>query len=157
MRKDIKLIKVVVGIGNYEHAEEIVDMLKTMYTVEVVADAEEAYHTIHVFKPNLAILDFSLAKIHPIELYEGVALIHPEVSFVLCVTKDNFKVAQRVWNKRSADFIFKPFTPQQFIYSVNKVVRNIINIRDIEQLKRKIEFLQAELQALQQQAGRTEG
>ena len=140
-----KKIRLALGLGKNEKIEEIVAELRTMYEVEIVSDSEEAYHTIHVFKPDLAVLDFSLSKIHPIELYEGVALAHANVKFVLCVTEDNFQVAMRVWKRRSVDFIFKPFYPAQFVNNVNTIVRSMISAVEIKDLTKKISKLEAEI------------
>jgi len=141
-------VRIVVGLGDCERSEEIINQLKTMYEVEVVGDSEEAYHTIHVFKPHLAILDFSLSKIHPIELYEGVALAHAGVTFVLCVTEDNYKVAQKIWKQRSVDFIFKPFFPLQFVNNLNTIVRNLLNTRYLQENQDQIKSLQEEIDRL---------
>jgi len=140
-----KKIKVVIGLPRYERLDAVVPKLRTMYDVETISDSEEAYHTIHVFKPDVAVLDFALSKIHPIELYEGIALAHPYVNFILCGTEDNFQIAQRVWKQRACDFIYKPFTPDQFVANINRIVRNIINVKEIEQLKQYIGELEAKL------------
>lgn len=137
-------IKMVLGLGDYERAEEILTILRQMYEVQVVEDSEEAYHVIHVFNPDIAILDYTLSKIHPIELYEGIALAHPSVHFIICVNEDNFKVAERVWKRRACDFIFKPFFPEQFVNDVNKLVRNLLSAEEIEDLKSRIANLEAE-------------
>lgn len=141
-------VRLALGLGECERCTEIVEKLSTMYFVDVVADSEEAYHTIHVFKPDLAILDFSLSKIHPIELYEGVVLAHAHVKFVLCVNEDNFKVAQRVWKRRSVDFIFKPFYPEQFVNNVNTIVRNMLNIKEMKVMSERIALLEEQVSEL---------
>lgn len=137
--------KVVIGLYEFSGIDEVNDRLSSMYDLEVVADTEEAYHTIHVFKPDIAILDYSLSKIHPIELYEGIALAHAHVHFIICVTDDNYKVAQKVWKRRACDFIFKPFTVEQFISDVNKIVRNVFDLKEIDILKKRIKELEAEI------------
>jgi two-component SAPR family response regulator len=143
-----KKTKIVIGLHENEYCNDIVNRLKNMHELEVVYDTEEAYHTIHVFKPDIAILDYSLSKIHPIELYEGIALAHPHVHFVICVTDDNYKVAQKVWKRRACDFIFKPFTAEQFVCDVNKIVRNVFDLKEIEFLKKKIKDLEDEVDQL---------
>jgi two-component SAPR family response regulator len=140
--------KVVIGLHEFPDTKQIEKRLKTMYDLEIVSDTEEAYHTIHVFKPDIAILDYTLSKIHPIELYEGIALAHPYVHFVICVTEDNYKVAQKVWKRRSCDFVFKPFTIEQFISDVNKIVRNVYDLKEIDSLKKKIKTLESEIERL---------
>ncbi len=140
--------KIVIGLHEYEQIEVIAHCLKDMHEVEIVYDTEEAYHTIHVFKPDIAILDYALSKIHPIELYEGIALAHPHVHFVICVTEDNYKVAQKVWKRRSCDFIFKPFSPEQFVSDVNKIVRNVFDMKEIDSLRKRIKDLEGEIDQL---------
>lgn len=141
-------VRIVLGLSDVHDAETVRDLLLPMYDVEIVEDSEDAYHTIHVFKPDLAILDFSLDKIHPIELYEGMSFAHANVNFVMCVTEDNFQVAQRIWKQRSVDFIFKPFYPQQCVNNINTIVRNFLNMVEIEQLQNKVRELEDELKRL---------
>ena len=138
-------VKIVIGLKENNVLDDIKYNLSKMYIVEFVNDAEEAYHAIHDFKPNIVILDFSLEKIHPIELYEGVSMVHSHIGFVICVTEDNFKVAERVWSKRACDFIFKPFTPSQFINDINKIVRNFFDMQEIDILRKKVALLEKEL------------
>jgi len=143
-----KKTKIVIGLHEYPVLEEIQKRLSGMHDLEIVSDTEEAYHTIHVFKPDIAILDYALSKIHPIELYEGIALAHPHVHFVICVSDDNYKVAQKVWKRRSCDFIFKPFTVDQFVSDVNKIVRNVFDLKEIDNLKKRIFELETEIDRL---------
>ena len=141
-------VRIALGLGEYEQIDQIVTILSHMHDIEVVADSEEAYHTIHAFKPDIAVLDYSLSKIHPIELYEGIALAHKNVHFVICVTEDNYQIAQRVWKRRASDFIFKPFLPEQFVNDINKIVRNVFNFIEIEELQKRIKALEEELKLL---------
>ena len=143
--------KIVIGLEKYDRIDEIAERFKDMHDVEFVNDSEEAYHAIHVFKPDIAILDYALSKIHPIELYEGIALAHSSVHFVICVTEENYRVAQTIWKQRSCDFIFKPFFPEQFMSDVNKIVRNVYDMREINELKLKIDDLKNEINRLNQQ------
>ena len=141
-------VRIALGLGEYEHIDRIVAILSQMHDIEVVADSEEAYHNIHAFKPDIAVLDYSLAKIHPIELYEGIALAHAHVHFIICVTEENYQIAQRVWKRRASDFIFKPFFPEQFVNDINKIVRNVFNMIEIEELSERIKNLEKELKRL---------
>ncbi len=141
-------VRIAIGLHEYKHINEVVDILGQMHDIEIVADSEEAYHTIHAFKPDIAVLDYALSKIHPIELYEGIALAHANVHFVICVTEENYRIAQRVWKRRASDFIFKPFHPAQFVNDINKIVRNVFNFKEIEELNERIKLLEKELKNL---------
>ncbi len=143
-----KKLKLVIGLKDKEIMFFAKERLKESFDVESVEDSEGAYHVIHTFKPDMAILDFSLDKIHPIELYEGVSFIHPETHFVICVTDDNFKVAEKIWKKRSCDFIFKPFTLEQFVNDVNKIVRNYFDMKEIARLRKRVLELEAEIERI---------
>ena len=76
-------------------------------------------------------------------------MVHFQVHVVICVTEDNHAVARRIWKKRAIDFIFKPYDTQRFLIDVNKVVRHILDVREIKQLRKKIKTLEQEIQTLQ--------
>jgi two-component system, OmpR family, response regulator VicR len=148
-------IKLLIGLEEGSKTDEILANLKTSYNVEMVYDSEEAYQKIHVFDPDIAILDYALSKIHPIELYEGISMVHFHLRVVICVNNENLEVASRIWKQRAIDFILKPFTAEQFVLDVNKVVRHVLDLRENESLKKKIVLLENELSLLKKAKGNT--
>ncbi|MBU1864037.1 MAG: response regulator [Candidatus Omnitrophica bacterium] len=138
----IKDVKILIGMEDSEQKKEIVDILSETFTVHAVSDSEEAYQEIHKFDPDLVILDYSLSKINPIDLHDGIAFIHSYISMVICATEENLEVARRVWSRRAIDFIIKPFETGSFIQDVNKIMRNLINKREVDALSKQVKQLE---------------
>ncbi len=148
-------IKIVIGMEDSAQKEEIVEILSQTYSVETASDSEEAYHLIHKFDPDLVILDYSLSKMHPIDLHNGISFIHSYMHLVICVTSDNLEVARRVWHRRAMDFIFKPYHTVCFVQDVNKIVRYILDKRELDKLHRRIKAMEDELKEIKKEKGIT--
>jgi response regulator of citrate/malate metabolism len=146
-------IKILIGLEDDMPKNEIVENLSEFYSVVTVKDCEEAYHTIHSFDPDLAILDYSLSKLHPIDLHEGIAMVHSYVHVVICATVENLEVAERVWSRRAMDFIVKPITSGRFVQDVHKIIRYIIDKRELTQLRKRIKAIEDQIGTLK---GKTE-
>ncbi len=141
-------LKIIIGLEDSVQKDEIIAILSEAYSVMTVDDCEDAYHKIHSFDPDLAILDYSLSKVHPIDLHEGIAMIHSYVQVVICVTAENLEVARRVWSRRAMDFIMKPIKTDRFIQDVNKIIRYIIDKRELKQLRLRVKAIEDEIAKL---------
>jgi len=140
--------KILLGLNKNDPVDEIVEVLSNKFNVKCVSDAEEAYAIIHTFDPDLTILDYSIPKLNPIDLHDGISFVHSHMYLVLCVTAENLEVARRVWNKRAMDYIFKPIQKEHFVQDVNKIVRYIIDRRELEYLQQQIKFLEEQFNKL---------
>jgi len=134
----------LLGLHDEPAAERIFAVLSRSFLVQAAVDAEDAYHKIHTLDPDLAVLDYALPKINPINLHEGISFLHANVGVVICVTEENYAVASRVWSKRAVDFIFKPYTETRFVQDVMKVMRYILLHKENEQMRTQIRTLEAE-------------
>jgi len=141
-------LKIIIGLEEGHQKDDIIRILSESYEVMVVDDCEEAYHKIHSFDPDLAILDYSLSKVHPIDLHEGISMVHSYVQVVICATAENLEVARRVWSRRAMDFIVKPITNERFIQDVNKIIRYIIDKRELKQLRLRMKAVEEEIEKL---------
>jgi len=156
-QEEIRKFKVLLGLEQNESTPRIIEILSKSYLVQTVIDTEDAYHHIHSFDPDLAILDYSLSKLHPINLHEGISFVHASLHLVICVTEENLEVAHRVWNRRAIDFILKPYTVDRFIHDVNKVVRYVLERRELDQLRKRINILEREMKQLREKQGPPSG
>jgi len=145
MNNSEEKLKILIGLEPTPQREEIVSILAEKYSVETVSDSEEAYTRIHSFDPDLAILDYSLSKVNPIDLHDGIAMVHSYVQVVICATAENLEVAHRVWSRRAMDFIMKPVTTDRFIQDVNKIIRYIFDKRELKQLRARIKSIEEDI------------
>lgn len=144
-------LKILIGLEAGAQRDEIVGILSENYSVATVSDSEEAYERIHSFDPDLAILDYALSKVNPIDLHEGISMIHSYVQVVICANAENLEVAHRVWSRRAMDFIIKPFSTGRFIQDVNKIIRYIYDKRELKQLRDHLRSLEKKIDAIKKE------
>ncbi|MBN1493911.1 MAG: response regulator [Candidatus Omnitrophica bacterium] len=144
----IKQFRVLLALESEQKNKAIQQVLDEFYVVQVARDAEEVYSIIHQFQPDLAVLDYSLTNINPIELHEGIEFLHPHTKFVICVTNENLEIAKRIWLHRSIDYIRKPIGDDHIIDDINKLVRHILDQREIKGLQEQINRLKDENEKL---------
>jgi DNA-binding NtrC family response regulator len=143
-----KQFRVLLALESDEKNKTIGKALEEFYIVQVAKDADEVYSIIHQFQPDLAVLDYSLTNINPIELHEGIEFLHPNTKFVICVTEDNLAVAKKIWLHRSIDYIRKPISDGNVVDDINKLVRHILDQREISGLQGQIRRLKEENEKL---------
>jgi DNA-binding NtrC family response regulator len=141
-------IKILLALTDDAKTIPIVHALSKKFSIETASDAEEAYHVIHKCNPDIAILDYNLSKIHPIDVFNGMSLVHHTVCYIICVTYENLEVARRAWNKRAMDFIVKPYDVKRFIEDVNKLVRYVLEQRELKYLRKRVKALETENELL---------
>lgn len=146
----IEKARILLALENKETNELVCTALGKFakYVVETADNAEAVYAAIHTFQPDLTLVDYALKIVNPIELHEGVELLHPGTKFVICVTDENLKVAQCIWNKRSIDYVRKPIDPDRIVDEVNKIMRHIFDVREIAALRKRVATLEDENERL---------
>jgi len=137
-------IRVLLALETETLTQLVQEKMQEQYVIQTAKDAEDVYTIIHKFQPDLAVLDYSLTSVNPIELHEGIEFLHPNTTFVICATSENLEVARRIWLKRSIDYIRKPVDADMLIDNIHKIVRHIIDQRHIRELKGTLAELQAE-------------
>jgi len=143
-----KPYKILLAIEDAAVAEDCKNNLGDSCAVTLVSSSEEVYEVLHDVKVDLAVLDYSLSNVNPIELHEGMALLHPNTTVVLCVTRENREVATRIWRKRALDYIQKPFDGILLVDNINKVLRHIVAQDYIRKLEQRILKLEDEMKKL---------
>lgn len=133
--------KIVLGFHDWQISAYVAEAAREMYEINIVRTAEEAYAAVHAFTPDLAILDYAMDGINPIEFHEGIEMMHPETMIVICVDEMNLEIAKRIWRRRSMDFIRKPIYHDRIVDDMNKIVRHIIDRRCIQELTEKVREL----------------
>lgn len=142
-------LKILIGIEPGPDRDAIVRELRRPFIVDTVDDTEQAYDKIHHFDPDIAVLDYSLDKIHPINLHDGISLVHSYLVMVLCVTEENLQVAFRAWQKRSMNYILKPYTVERFVHDVRKIARHVMDQNKIKELRREVVDLKKKVALLE--------
>ncbi len=146
-----KPYKVLLALEDFDSAEYCKENLSDYCTVHIVGNAEQVYEALHNIQVDLAVLDYSLPSVNPIELHEGMDLLHPNTTVVLCVTAENREVASRIWHKRAVDYIQKPFDDTRLVDDINKVLRYIVAQNYIRRLEKRILQLESNMKNLKEE------
>lgn len=142
---NLRSIKILLALEASPERQEIIEELSKYYNVQVADDCENVYDKVHSFDPDIAILDYSISKLHPIDLHEGISLVHSHLHLVICVNTENLEVAERIWHKRAIDYIIKPYTTKRFLNDVKKVLRYVLHVQEIKKLRKRIKELKKEI------------
>ena len=144
----MKEFRILFALANDALQAEIAARLEKYYTIRGAENAEAVTDAIHEFQPQLAIIDYALADVNPIEIDEGLKFLHPDTKIVLCVTDENLEVASRIWHKRAIDYIRKPLDIDHMEDDVNKIVRHLLDQVYKESLAKKLNDLEVENEKL---------
>ncbi|MBN1493720.1 MAG: response regulator [Candidatus Omnitrophica bacterium] len=149
-----KPYKVLLAIDDTALTDYCKLKLKDYCVVYVVDSSSRVYEIMHEAQIDLAVLDYSLPQINPIELHEGMEFLHPDTTIVLCVTRENREVATRIWHKRAIDYIQKPLDGPRLIDDINKVLRYIVAQDYVRRLEQRILQLEKELNDVRKAGGK---
>ncbi|MFC1809225.1 response regulator [Candidatus Omnitrophota bacterium] len=146
-----KPYKILLAFEDKQLSECCKNSLTDSYLVYVVNDAKRVYEIVHEVQLDLAILDYNLPNINPIELHEGMEYLHPATTIILCTTEENEQVAKRIWHRRALDYIRKPFHVSGFVNEVNKILRYVVACDQIRTLEQRVLRLERELKNLREE------
>ncbi|MNJ93530.1 Chemotaxis protein CheY [compost metagenome] len=86
------------------------------------ADGDEGVHLVQSVLPDLVFLDMVMPKKNGIETARMIKEVHPDVKIVGCSTIDNDDLIQNAMDAGFDIYIAKPFTKEQLIKAVRKVL-----------------------------------
>ena len=99
------------------------------YDVEVAFDAREAIQVAHKVKPDLIILDIKMPSGSGISVYENLSIFGDtaRVPVIFITAYSNDEVRKKVLDLGAADFMEKPFNPDELTEKVNRILGKSAN------------------------------
>ena len=86
------------------------------------SEGTEALSLIRDQKPNVIILDLVLPKQNALELISQIKKEFPSLPILACSSLQEEHVVNQILGAGCFDYIFKPFTEERFVQSVEKAV-----------------------------------
>jgi two-component system response regulator YesN len=106
-------------------------------------DGELAFSMIQEIKPDILITDIKMPFMDGLTLSQMIKKIQPWIKIIILSGHDEFDYAKKAISIGVADFILKPFTPEELLASLNKIAEQLDGERkqfsDMAHLKQELE------------------
>lgn len=109
------------------------------------ADAEQAEKQLSKTKFDLLISDYKLPGMTGIELLEKIKLISPETEAMLITAYGSIELAVEAMKKGAADFITKPFSPEELTLKVNLILERVQQKAELHRVSEENRYLRDQL------------
>ncbi|WNO08401.1 EAL domain-containing protein [Teredinibacter sp. KSP-S5-2] len=103
----------------------IVRVLQSVFDIEVAADGEAGLAAWRHGRHDLVLLDLMLPKLYGTDVLKEIIREHPRQAVVIMTAHANIDQAEELMQIGAADFLAKPFRPEQL-----RKVCNIASLRD---------------------------
>lgn len=109
------------------------------------ADAEQAEKQLSKTKFDLLISDYKLPGMTGIELLEKIKQISPETEAMLITAYGSIELAVEAMKKGAADFITKPFSPEELTLKVNLILERVQQKAELQRVSEENRYLRDQL------------
>jgi len=113
------------------------------YEVKAVENGSEAIDALHLFRPDLVLLDQQMPVLTGVETLEKIKLLNPNQIVIFITAFGSISLAVDAVKKGAYDFIEKPFDNDKLILTVKRAIEHC-------RLKKEITVLQKRLSATHQ-------
>ena len=126
------------------------EILKSDYTVRAVKSGAACISAAEKFLPDLIMLDVMMPEMDGYQVFEVLksSKITAHIPIIFITGLDNKSDEKKCLQLGAVDFINKPFDDVIVKLKVNQQIRNVNQLRIIEQLNKEIESLKNKQNAL---------
>ncbi|MBL7996616.1 sigma-54-dependent Fis family transcriptional regulator, partial [bacterium] len=117
------LFKILVIEDNATMREGIVDVLKPRYTVECSSNGQDGLAWIRKHYFDVVITDYKMSGMDGMEVLKRVKEISPETEVILITAFGTVDIAVEAMKQGASDFITKPFSPDELLLKLDKIIR----------------------------------
>jgi len=126
--------------------EGIVRVIEKMgHKAVETADAEQAEKQLSKTKFALLISDYKLPGMTGIDLLEKLKQISPETEALLITAYGSIELAVEAMKKGAADFITKPFSPEELTLKVKLILERVRQKTELERVSEENRYLRDQL------------
>ena len=124
----------------------ITDSLRSEgYKVTSFENGVEALKKIQLSSPAMAVIDLKMEPMNGIEVLEKLKKVNPSTEVLMISAYGTVEDAVKALKLGAADFLAKPFSPDELRFRVNKIWQKILSDRKIEDLIDQNQLLSEEL------------
>ncbi|KAB2878770.1 sigma-54-dependent Fis family transcriptional regulator [bacterium] len=115
--------KILVIEDNATMREGIVEVLKPQYTVECSSNGQDGLTLIRKQYFDVVITDYKMSALDGIKVLKNVKEISPETEVILITAFGTVDIAVEAMKLGASDFITKPFSPDELLLKLNKILK----------------------------------
>lgn len=121
--------------------EGMVEALKNDYRVEGFSNPEEGLKYFRKHLPDLVITDYKMNPIDGMTVLNEVKKISPQTEVILITAYGTVDIAVSAMKNGAADFVTKPFSVDEFLIKVEKIVRLARERKQFERIDEENRYL----------------
>ncbi|MFQ5652140.1 MAG: sigma-54-dependent transcriptional regulator [bacterium] len=110
------------------------------------ADAEHALAKFRKTPIHFMITDYKLPGMHGLELLEKLKQVAPEVEVLMITAYGTIELAVTAIQKGAADFITKPFSPEELTLKVNQLVERVRDKQELRRISEENRYLREQME-----------
>jgi DNA-binding response OmpR family regulator len=136
-----RAIRNILVVDDSDHFRSmLVKFLKSKgYACTNFSDASKALNAIKNNQYDLVIAEFMMPGMNAIELLESSKKEFPDLEFIItCTRKGEIKYADII-SAGAIDYLKKPFDMEELTVRIDRLDREIENVRELKAVKRKLE------------------
>ena len=118
---------------------------RDMYKIFVYDNGPEALQKAEFELPDIAILDLRMEPLNGIEILEKLKKITPNIEVLMISAYGTVEDAVKAMKLGAADFLTKPFSPDELRIRIEKLVQRIQNRKKLESLSEHNRLLREEI------------
>ncbi|OGU48682.1 MAG: Fis family transcriptional regulator, partial [Ignavibacteria bacterium GWC2_36_12] len=142
----MKFEEIIVVEDNDTMRLGISDSLKKEgYVVNAFDNGPEAIKKFQSSHASLAIIDLKMEPLDGIEVLRQIKEINPATEVLMISAYGTVEDAVKAMHLGAADFLTKPFSPEELRFRVKKILEKILNNRKMENLVEQNKLLNEEL------------
>ena len=92
------------------------------FQVRIVGSARACYAAVEEETPDLILMDIQMPEVNGIEALVALKGGHPDIPVLMITASTVQKAAQESLDKGAADFLLKPFDPEDLRRKVNQIL-----------------------------------
>lgn len=97
---------------------------------QIVTSGSEAFSELSRRQYDIALLDLNMPQVDGFAVLEHINRYHPQTNVIVVSGESEIRKAVHVFNAGAKDFVRKPYTPEELLFSVNNVCEKIQLERD---------------------------
>lgn len=111
-----------------------------------VSNGQSGFELLKKNPVHIVVTDYRLPKMNGIEILQKLKLKYPHIEVLVITAYGSIELAVEAIQKGAADFITKPFSPEEFRLKIEKVINKIKQQQHLDQLKEENAYLKEELE-----------
>ncbi|HMV26389.1 MAG TPA: sigma-54 dependent transcriptional regulator [bacterium] len=141
-----KSLRILVIEDNATMREGIVDALMLHgLNAEAVSGGKEGLERMNRYPADLVITDYKMSPVDGMSVLKQVASQFPDTEVMMITAFGTVDVAVEAMKSGASDFITKPFSPDELIVKVDKILDGIVRRKHYEKTSEEVAYLRTEI------------